>query len=123
MSEAKGQFMHTVVRHEYAGAAWSQAPETTIIELVREACLRDPDRPLLIFEDGLTLTSRDLSARIESFAAALRERIAPGDRVAIILGNRAEFMIAWLAVVALRAILVSVNPDVKEHDARHVLRD
>jgi crotonobetaine/carnitine-CoA ligase len=32
-------------------------------------------------------------------------------------------MIAWLAVVALRATLVSVNPDVKEHDARHVLRD
>ena len=43
--------------------------------------------------------------------------------VAIILDNRAEFMIAWLAVVALRATLVSVNPDVKEHDARHVLRD
>ena len=32
-------------------------------------------------------------------------------------------MTAWLTVVALRATLVSVNPDVKEHDARHVLRD
>jgi crotonobetaine/carnitine-CoA ligase len=115
--------LSTVVQHEHAGAAWSQVPETTIIELVRDACRRDPDRPLLIFEDGLTVTRRDLMTRVESFAAALRDRIAPGDRVAVILGNRAEFMIAWLAVVALRATLVSVNPGVKEHDARHVLRD
>ncbi len=115
--------MSSVVRHENAGGAWSQAPETTIIELVRDACRRDPGRPLLIFEDGLTLTRRDLLTRIESCAAALRPRITLGDRVAVILGNRAEFMIAWLTVVALRATLVSVNPDSREHDARHVLRD
>jgi len=115
--------LNAVVRHAHAGAPWSQAPESTVIELVRDACQRDPDRPLLIFEDGLTVTRRDLAARVESFAAALAERIGPGDMVAIILDNRAEFMIAWLAVVALRATLVSVNPDVKEHDARHVLRD
>ena len=121
--DERWQSLSTVVQHEHAGAAWSQAPETTIIELVRDACRRDPDRPLLIFEDGLTVTRRDLMTRVESFAAALRDRIAPGDRVAIILGNRAEFMIAWLAVVALRATLVSVNPGVQEHDARHVLRD
>ena len=121
--DERWQSLSTVVQHEHAGAAWSQAPETTIVELVRDACRRDPDRPLLIFEDGLTVTRRDLMTRVESFAAALRDRIAPGDRVAIILGNRAEFMIAWLAVVALRATLVSVNPGVQEHDARHVLRD
>ncbi|HCU96291.1 MAG TPA: acyl-CoA synthetase [Actinobacteria bacterium] len=115
--------MSTVVQHQNAGVAWSQVPETTIIELVRDACQRDPDRPLLIFEDGLTVTRRDLVTRVETFAAAVRNRIAPGDRVAIILDNRAEFMTAWLTVVALRATLVSVNPDVKEHDARHVLRD
>jgi carnitine-CoA ligase len=115
--------LNAVVRHEHAGAPWSQAPENTIIDLVRDACRRDPDRPLLIFEDKLTVTRRDLAVRIERFADALRERIQPGDMVAIILDNRAEFMIAWLAVVALRATLVSVNPDVKEHDARHVLGD
>jgi crotonobetaine/carnitine-CoA ligase len=115
--------LNAVVRHSHAGAPWSQAPERTVIELVAGACQRDPDRPLLIFEDGLTVTRRDLATRVESFAAALAERIRPGDMVAIILDNRAEFMIAWLAVVALRATLVSVNPDVKEHDARHVLGD
>jgi crotonobetaine/carnitine-CoA ligase len=115
--------VNAVTRQSHAGSPWSQAPETTVIELVQNACERDPDRPLLIFEDGLTITRRDLAARVQGFAAALRGRINPGDMVAIVLDNRAEFMIAWLAVVALRATLVSVNPDVKEHDARHVLRD
>ena len=39
------------------------------------------------------------------------------------LRNRAEFMITWLAVVANRAVLVSVNPDDKILDAGHILRD
>jgi carnitine-CoA ligase len=115
--------LNEVIGHAHAGTAWSQAPEATIIELVEGACRRDPDRPLLIFEDGPILTRRDLAVRVESFAAALSERVTSGERVAILLGNRAEFMIAWLAVVALRATLVAVNPDAKEHDARHVLRD
>jgi crotonobetaine/carnitine-CoA ligase len=112
-----------LARHEHAGAAWSAVPAGTVIELVRNACLSEPGRPLLIFEDGLTLTRGQLLDRVERFAGALRDRVRPGERVAIVLDNRAEFMIAWLAVVALRATLVSVNPAVREHDARHVLRD
>ena len=37
--------------------------------------------------------------------------------------NRAEFMIAWLAAVACRAVLVSLNPAARSHDAGHILRD
>jgi crotonobetaine/carnitine-CoA ligase len=37
--------------------------------------------------------------------------------------NRAEFMIAWLAAVACRAELVSLNPAARSHDAGHILRD
>ena len=77
--------MDEVIGHAHAGATWSQAPEATIVELVEGACRRDPDRPLLIFEDGLILTRRDLAARAESFAAALGERVVPGERVAIVL--------------------------------------
>ena len=64
-----------------------------------------------------------LWAETESFAGYLRSRIEPGDRVAIIMPNRAEFMVAWLAVVACRGILVALNPAVRSHDAGHMLRD
>jgi carnitine-CoA ligase len=98
-------------------------PDRDLIEVVRDACLAAPDIPALIFEDGLEVSRERLWADIESFAGYLQSRIEPGDRVAIIMPNRAEFMVAWLAVVACRGILVALNPAVRSHDAGHVLRD
>jgi carnitine-CoA ligase len=105
------------------GEPWSAAPQETVIELVDQACRRWPDAPAMIFEDGLVVTYAELLGAGERFAAYLAERVEPGDAVAVILRNRAEFMIAWLAVVANRAVLVSVNPDDKLLDAGHILRD
>ena len=105
------------------GERWSAAPQQTVIRLVGDACRRWPDAPAMIFEDGLVVTYAQLLEASEKFAGYLAERIQPGDAVAVILRNRAEFMIAWLAVVANRAILVSVNPDDKVLDAGHILHD
>jgi len=105
------------------GEPWSAAPQQTVIELVDEACRRWPDAPAMIFEDGVVVTYAQLLAASERFAGYLAERVQPGDAVAVILRNRAEFMIAWLAVVANRAVLVSVNPDDKILDAGHILSD
>ena len=105
------------------GAQWAAAPQQTIIQLVDEACRQWPDSPAMIFEDGLVVTYAELLAASEHFAGYLAERVQPGEAVAVILRNRAEFMIAWLAVVANRAVLVPVNPDDKILDAGHILRD
>jgi crotonobetaine/carnitine-CoA ligase len=105
------------------GAQWGAAPQQTIIQLVDEACRQWPDAPAMIFEDGLVVTYAELLAASEHFAGYLAERVQPGEAVAVILRNRAEFMIAWLAVVANRAVLVPVNPDDKILDAGHILRD
>jgi crotonobetaine/carnitine-CoA ligase len=105
------------------GEPWSAAPQETVIQLVDEACRRWPDAPAMIFEDGPVVTYAQLLAASERFAGYLAERVQPGDAVAVILRNRAEFMVAWLAVVANRAVLVSVNPDDKILDAGHILRD
>jgi len=94
-----------------------------LLAAVREACLSDPARPALIFEDGVAVTRQQLWRGAESFAGYLQSRVAPGDRVAVMMPNRAEFMITWLAVVACRAVLVSLNPAARSHDAGHILRD
>jgi crotonobetaine/carnitine-CoA ligase len=94
-----------------------------IVELARLGCERNPGAPAIIFEDGLVLGRRELLNRVESFASYLKDRVSPGDRVAIILENRAEFMIAWLAIVACRATMVSINTAVQAHDGGHILRD
>ena len=99
------------------------APDRDLIEAVRDACRTDPDVPALIFEDGVSVSRRRLWAETESFAGYLSSRIRPGDRVAVMMPNRAEFMITWLAVAACRGILVALNPAARSYDAGHVLRD
>jgi crotonobetaine/carnitine-CoA ligase len=104
-------------------SARAESPPANIVELVVSACARDPDRLALLFEDGIGITRHDLLASVERFGGWLAERISPGDRVAIMLENRIEFMIAWLAVVANGGVLVSLNHGGREHDTRHILRD
>ncbi|MGO8960972.1 MAG: class I adenylate-forming enzyme family protein [Streptosporangiaceae bacterium] len=101
----------------------STAPDRDLIEVVRDACRADPEVPALIFEDGVSVSRRRLWAETESFAGYLSSRIGPGDRVAVMMPNRAEFMITWLAVAACRGILVALNPAARSYDAGHVLRD
>ncbi len=94
-----------------------------LIDIVRAACRADPEKPALIFEDGVVVTRARLWSEVESFAGYLQPRLEPGERVAIMMPNRAEFMIAWLAVVACRAVLVPLNPALRSYDAGHILRD
>lgn len=94
-----------------------------LLDLVRAACEADPERPVLIFEDGVVVSRGRLWAEVESFAGYLRSRVEPGERVAVMMANRTEFMITWLAAVACRAVLVSLNPAARSHDAGHILRD
>jgi len=94
-----------------------------IVSLVAEACATAADVPALVFEDGLTVSRAGFAERVERFAGYLVERLEPGERVAVMTANRAEFMIAWIAAAARGATLVAVNPGARDHDARHVLAD
>ena len=105
------------------GSAWSRVPEKGIIALVHSAAVRDPEAIALTFENGLEVTRKELADRVEQFAGFLSEKIQPGDRVAIVLGNRAEFMVAWLGTIAARGVAVLVNPGVQTQDGVHILRD
>jgi crotonobetaine/carnitine-CoA ligase len=97
--------------------------DTDILALVQRACEEDPQLAVLIFDDGLSVTRERLWSEIRSFAGYLEERTEAGQRVAIMLENRTEFMIAWLACVASRTVLVSMNPTAQLHDAKHILQD
>lgn len=97
--------------------------EPDLVSLVDRACRRSPDRPVIVFEDGVEILRREFLKAVEQFGGYLAERVEPGDRVAIMLENRCEFMIAWIAVLAAGAMLVSVNPDAGEYDAGHIFAD
>ena len=115
--------MTAEVTHIDAGPPWSGVGDArTLLDLVVPACLRD-GAPAIEFEDGLVLSRAELLDLTGRFAGYLRDRVSPSDVIAIMVGNRAEYMIAHLAVCAVRATLVSINPTAKEHDTKHILSD
>lgn len=95
----------------------------TLVELVGRAGTLEPDRPALIFEDGVSITRGELLERCETFAGYLREQLQPGQMVAAMTRNRIEFMVGWLATVAAGSVFVAINPEAGEHDLIHVLND
>jgi len=110
--------------HLDAGAPWSGvAPAKTLLDLFVPAARTAPHRPAMQLEEGLVVTAGELVARAGRLAGWLRDRVAPGDGVALMLDNRVEYMVVQLAVVAVRGIVVSINPTAQEHDAGHILRD
>ena len=100
----------------------AQTP-STIVELLGKAGASDPERPAMIFDDGLVVSRGELLERSERFAGYLREVTKPGEMVAGMTGNCTEFMVAWLATAAAGCVFVALNPDAGEHDLTHVLND
>lgn len=94
-----------------------------VISLVRDALAHDPGKPVFIFEDGVVVSRQEFRDAVERFAGFLSGRVGPGDRVLIMLENRTEFMVAWIAANACGASLVPINTSAGEHDAGHIVRD
>lgn len=88
---------------------------------------RAPEKPALTFRDGdreAVLSYRDLFSEADRLAAGFAARgLRKGDRVAFYLGNRPEFVIAWLAVIRLGAVLVPINLAYRRREIAHMLAD
>ena len=102
-------------------------PAKAVLDLVtalHRAAIRWPDRAALVFDEtGESLSFSELAARVGRVAAALAGfGIARSDRVAVMLPNRVEWPLAWLAIARLGAVMVPVNTGYRTADAGFVLR-
>jgi len=104
-------------------ASWSGCPQVPIHEALAPGFELHSHRTALMFDDGFGITNGELRQHVEHLAGYLRSRIAPGDRVILAMGNRAEFVIADLAVIVNRGVVVSVDPEIGEFEADYVVRD
>jgi long-chain acyl-CoA synthetase len=102
----------------------------SLIDIV-EASARDyPDAPALQFF-GRETTYLELQEQIERAAAGLRAQgVAAGDRVAIVLPNCPQHIVAFYAILRLGAVVVEHNPlytprelrkQFEEHGATHAI--
>ena len=103
----------------------------TVYGLFRAAAAEAPDRAFLVIPPsaskgyapgGASLTYADGVARIEDKRAAYAAAgYGHGQRVAILLENRPDFLIHWLALNALGVSVVPVNPYYRSAELTYLL--
>src|SRR5688500_8806755 len=70
------------------------------------------------------LTFGEIADRVARLAAVLRERgLEPGDRLAVQLPNRLEFVELFLACVQSGIVLVPINVLYREREIAHIVAD
>jgi long-chain acyl-CoA synthetase len=87
---------------------------------LREAAATYGDRDALLAGDS-RLSYRDLDQASDRLAASLATRVAPGDRVALMMTNRPEFVVAVNALSKRGAASVLLSPAWKQREVAHAL--
>ncbi len=84
---------------------------------------RFPDRPALIScQQGVHWTYKELSAKVDAFAAGLLALgLQPGDRVGIWSPNNAEWVVTQFATAKAGLILVNINPAYRLSELEYAL--
>lgn len=98
-------------------------PECTLPELLARSASRFPDAAALYFY-GYRITYDELNRLVTRCARGLqRLGVRPGDRVAIMLPNSPQCIIAYYGALRAGAIVVQTNPLYQERELETQLRD
>ena len=96
-------------------------PKRTIGTLVDDAARRYGASEALCFK-GARWSFADLAAEVDATARGLMALgIEPGEKVALWMVNRPEFIVAAFAVMKIGAVLVPINTRFRTEDAAYVL--
>ncbi len=117
-----------------SGMSWSQhydndvpdqvpVPKQLLSEMLSNAARDFPNRPAILFF-GQRIGYRELDLLSNRFAHALRKRgVQGGDRVAILLPNIPQCVIAFYGTLKAGAVVVLGSPLSREEEISHQLRD
>ena len=98
-------------------------PEIPFGEMLWESAQRFPEKVALVFQ-GQKISYRELDGLANSFANALAKLgVKKGDRVALYMTNRPEYIISVYGIARLGAVFTPMNPTYKEGEIEHQLND
>ena len=84
-----------------------------IHHFLENSAVKHPEKIAVVHGDA-RVTYRDLNAKVESLAANLQANgIVKGDRIAILLENGVEYIIAYYASLKVGAVSAPLNPGLK----------
>lgn len=97
--------------------------DLTVPEYVDAWAQRQPDRAAVVHDD-VVMDYRELADRHARWAGWLRAKgVAPGERIAVHLGNVPEFVVAMLGTLRAGCVHVPVNPMFQHAELVHELGD
>jgi acyl-CoA synthetase (AMP-forming)/AMP-acid ligase II len=95
----------------------------TFADLFFAAAQTHGDRPFVLDESGAR-SYEECARDVRRMASRLqRLGVAKGDRIAVAMRNHAGFLVTWLALGALGAVMVSVNIELRGKTLRDVIAD
>ncbi|WP_395307453.1 AMP-binding protein [Mycobacterium sp. AMU20-3851] len=84
--------------------------------LVAAAARRAPERPALITADGGTVTFAQFDAQVRATASWITARSSPGDRIAVLADNSADYARLYYGVPRSGRILTMINQRLSVHE-------
>ncbi len=109
----------------YAAGVPAEVPfeKITLAEALARSASRFPDNPALLFQ-GTTVTFKQMDEMVSRFAAALVALgVQPGDRVATLLPNLVQMVVAIYGAFRAGAVVVANNPLYTDRELEHQLND
>jgi long-chain acyl-CoA synthetase len=98
-------------------------PNKTMMDVVDESASERPDHPALLFK-GETVTYGELESASNAFGTALVAMgVEKGDRVALLLPNSPQFVIAQFGAYKAGAIVAPINPLYSERELELALKE
>jgi long-chain acyl-CoA synthetase len=98
-------------------------PRQTLVDVVDETTRIRPNHTALIFK-GERISYGELAWRSDALATALvKQGVKKGDRVAILMPNCPQYVIAEFAIWKAGGIVASINPLYTERELEHALNE
>lgn len=98
-------------------------PERTLLDFFEDAVRERPQSPALLFK-GRTITWQEIADASDACACAFAKLgVSRGDRVAALLPNCPQFIVAELAAWKLGAVFVPLNPTYRGDELARPLAD
>jgi len=105
-------------------SAKSEATQTraNLVGLIGESVRRNWTRPALLDWEGTGLTYGQVADEIARLHEVFRAcRVVPGDKIALLGRNSANWAVVWLATVTYGAVIVPILPDFRPDDVHHIV--
>lgn len=98
-------------------------PEKSVVEIFNEATNKWKDKTALVFY-GSKISYRQLREQVDRFATALSDLgIKKGDKVALLLLNSPQFIIAYFGALKAGATLTPISPVYVSPEIKHQIED